>query len=155
MKKILISLLSCLLLTSVAWANYFDNYPKRFVSYDSTSRFKAYIDMDSVNVVRYDPPYYEIQATTYYFDYVLHGGMKRSMLFYYDYDKQTIAYQLQSLYECDEEGNVGRGGPSSITTIIPFKKYSPGYMAGELAFVKAYGIPFTKELVYRLLEERS
>ena len=74
MKKILISLLSFLLLTSVAWANYFDNYPKRFVSYDSTSRFKAYIDMDSVNVVRYDPPYYEIQATTYYFDYVLHGG---------------------------------------------------------------------------------
>lgn len=28
MKKFLISLLSCLLLTSVAWANYFDNYPK-------------------------------------------------------------------------------------------------------------------------------
>lgn len=62
MKKFLISLLSCLLLTSVAWANYFDNYPKRFVSYDSTSRFKAYIDMDSVNVVRYDPPYYEIHG---------------------------------------------------------------------------------------------
>ena len=81
--------------------------------------------------------------------------MKRSILLYYDYDKQTIAYQLQSLYECDEEGNVGRGGPSSITTIIPFKKYSPGYMASELAFVKAYGIPFTKELLYRLLEERS
>lgn len=148
MRKVLAALIFFILICTMSYANYFDNYPKRFVSYDSTSRFKAYIDMDSVNVVRYDPPYYEIEATTYYFDYVLHSGLKRSMLFYYDYDKQTIAYQLQSLYECDEDGNVGRGGHSSIKTIIPFKKYSPGYCAGEFAFVKAYGVFFTKELLF-------
>jgi hypothetical protein len=102
--------------------------------------------MDTVSVLRYDPPYYQIKADTYYFDYVQHAGIMKTMIFYYDYNHQTICSQWISIYSCDENGNLGKGAPINMDSLLAMKKYGPGYLAGEMAFIKAYNMPFTKNL---------
>lgn len=149
MKKIsCIFLFIILLIPSLCFANYFDQYPKKYVVYDKTEQYKSYLDMDSVAVRRYDPPYYTIDVMTYSFDYVRQFGMAKQNRYFYNYETQTISWQVLNMGTCDEYGNVNiqyREEPL-MTELIPLKKYSSGYLAAEFAFTKAYNMPFTIEL---------
>lgn len=149
MKKgiiIITTLLFCLM-TSTCLANYFDDNSDRFISYQSTKHYKEYVDLDSINVIRYDPPYYVIQAETYVFDYVKHLDMRYVNQYFYNYDNKNINWQVNAMAKCDENRNI-----SNEVTLedgkqpyLALGKTSPGYRAAKIVFEKAYDIPFTKK----------
>ncbi|MCU6715622.1 hypothetical protein OCV58_12010 [Megasphaera butyrica] len=142
-KKIFLIFFLIICPLNFSFANYFDNYPDRFLCYDSSIRFKSYLDLNSVKVIRYDPPYYAIQVDRYSFDYELHAGLKTVNIYFYDYNSQIISWQVIGMFECDENGNLGKGGMLSKSyNAVYLKDFSPGYLAASLTFMQAYKMPF-------------
>lgn len=144
MKKIVSLVFILLLNMNACFANYFDDNSNKFISYASNPQYKEYLDLDSIQVLRYDPPYYIITAETYIFDYVHNLGIKYVNKYFYDYNTKVISWQMVGMFRCDEDGNIGNGGflPEQKNFDIYLKDYSPGYHAAELAFQKSYNIPF-------------
>lgn len=157
--KIIISAL-CIVISipTICFANYFDNNPKRYFNYYNSEQYSAYADVDSVNVVRYNPPYYVIDITEYTIDYVNQATIASLLRFYYNYDKQTMRFILIKAAPASSEDGTSKLDnvpiyfnsiyPSNIKTIdkCPLvEKYSGNYLLGETAFFKAYHMFFTKE----------
>lgn len=156
MKKIVLFVIAiAVFIPSICFANYFDQYPKRYIDYDSSQQYKSYLDIESVAVRRYDPPYYTIDITTYTFDYINQFGMVKKNRYFYDYKRQTISWQILNVGLCDEQGNIDieeRTEPLT-TELIPIKIPSPGYLVAEFAFTKSYGMPFSIQLQKRLQKD--
>lgn len=143
---------------TICFANYFDDNPKRYLNYYSSEQYTCYADLDSVNVVRYNPPYYAIDITEYTIDYVNQATFASLVRFYYNYDKQTMRFILIKAAPASSEDGTSKLDnvpiyfntiyPSNIKTInnCPLaEKYSGNYLLGEIAFLKAYHMFFTKE----------
>lgn len=151
--KMIISIL-CIVVSipTICFANYFDNNPKRYFNYYNSEQYSAYADLDSVSVVRYNPPYYVIDITEYAIDYVNQVTMAVLLRFYYNYDKQTMRFTLIKAAPASAEDGTSKlditPSLSNIETInnLPvIEKYSGNYLLGETAFFKAYHMFFTKE----------
>ena len=154
MKKILLMLIAIsAFMSSICFANYYDENPERYIVYDSTSEHKSYVDIESTVVRRYEPPYYTIDITSYTFDLINDAGYVKENRYFYDYDKQTIQWQILSLGRCDEDGNISslRAMKAKVVYLeIP----SSGYLASEFAFMKSYNMPFSTHL-QKILEEKA
>jgi hypothetical protein len=149
MKKviIIITILLLCLINSTCLANYFEDNSDRFISYDSTKQYKAYVDLESINVVRNDPPNYVIQAESYIFDSVNHLGMKYVEQYFYNYKTKNIDAELNKFAKCDENGNISKEFKfeDKKSTHLTLTHTSPGYNAAKIAFAKAYNMPFVTE----------
>jgi len=160
MKKLFsIILLSFLLIPNLCFANYFDQYPEKYCVYFKDSQYKSYLDFNSIKVRRYDPPFYTIDVTTYTFDYINQIGTIRENRYFYDYDNQSISWQILNIGTCDEMGNINiqyRQEPL-LNELIPIEKLSPGHFLSEIIFLKCYNMCFDKKLQanYQNLQSRN
>lgn len=144
MKRIIILLtLIVSMYFTVTQANYFDDN-KNFIATGSSMESKTYIDINSVQVTRYSPPYYIIQANTYFFNYKDSIITKQIEQYFYDYDTKQIKMLILGMYRCDESGNVSKGMmfPIENRPYINLPTNSVGYISASLAFYKAYRIIF-------------
>lgn len=155
MKKIVLFMLTiAVFIPNVCFANYFDNQPRRYAVYASTTQYKSYADLKSVAVQRYDPPIYIIDITTYSFDYVNQWGMVKINRYFYNMDTQTVLWQLINVGKCGENGyiDIDNKPDKPVSQAIAVERYSPSYIAADLAFMKAYKMHFDKELQRRMIE---
>lgn len=135
-----------------SYANYFTDNPHRFINYFTSEQYTSYADINSVNVIRYNPPYYVIDVTTYTFDYVNQVIFATVERFYYNYDKQTMRVSLIKTAMASDDGTSGLDNAKALPTGVYniddmpiIKKFTPEYLLGETAFMKAYRMFFTKE----------
>ena len=68
-KLILAFFTLCIMAFSVCSASFLDDNPTRYVKLDATPKSTVYVDTSSINVIRYEPPYYVIQFNDYFFNY--------------------------------------------------------------------------------------
>ena len=120
-------------------------YSQNFVKFQQSITTEHYIDLDSVTVQKYEPPYYVIDVT---YGYKLLGPQEVYAIrerFLYDYDRQEAKYCFMAKNHKDKYGNwsgwvdIANKAPTDVTpgTI--------GYALANLAFYKAYHIAFNKE----------
>ena len=131
---------------TICFANYFDDNSKRYVCYQNDERFKSYLDLNSVTAVRYDPPYYSIDADIITFDYIGQIGCLYHNRFFYNYNTKEILSKNINMYPCYENGYTDKSYDYgiSLTSSIPIKLYSDsaGYLGANLAFLKCYNMIF-------------
>lgn len=132
------------IINSICFANYFDDNTDRFMPCVSTDQSKEYIDLDSIDVVRYDPPYYVIQVDTYILNSVNQLGKNFTSRYFYNYNTKNIDAQLNKFAKCDENGALSaevtfEEGKQPFMTL---KKTSHGYDTAKIVFSKAYNLPF-------------
>ncbi|WP_304067851.1 hypothetical protein [Megamonas hypermegale] len=135
------------------FANYFTDNPNRYINTFNSEQFSEYTDLNSVNVVRYYPPYYVIDITVYVIDYFNQHTLAVIERFYYNYDQQTMRLKMIKVADASAENGTSQLDNTkpmpetayTIDTMPIVKKYSSEYLVGEIAFMKAYRMFFTKE----------
>lgn len=133
MKKIFVLLLVmvCSLFTPVLATN--------FVKVSSDMTQDWYVDIDSVNVIRYEPPLYTIDAIVK--DVNLEKGsiVLYRIRFFYDINAKEM--KLSMMDGSRDNGNTWDYNPVRKATYM--RKGSHGYNMGEAAFYKAYRMWFS------------
>lgn len=133
MKKIFVLLLVmvCALFTPVLATNFV------WLSSDMTQDW--YIDVDSVNVVRYEPPLYTIDAVVKHVN--LERGSVELQKFRFFYNINAKEMQISIMERSRDDGNTWDYIPARRAFYTP--KGSHGYNAGDFAFYKAYRMWFS------------
>ena len=133
MKKIFVLLLVmvCSLFTPVLATDF------ARVSSDITQDW--YIDIDSVNVIRYEPPLYTIDAVVKHID--LEKGSIVLYRFRFFYDIDTKEMKLSMMERSRDDGNTWDYIPNRKAAYMP--KGTHGYTVGDAAFYKAYRMWFS------------
>lgn len=172
MKRIFILAVLFMSLFSMASAislNELRNNPGRYQHVFAGPSEDEYVDISSVNVVRYNPPYYIINAKAYAVYYDTNTITLYDNSYYLNYDRSLN--RLIPLYGEDKARGVAEwkrdsgikwnplglavynfDGSTKIAYTasdyvgesysIPAKPLSPAYMAGMYAFYKAYNTYF-------------
>lgn len=73
----------------MASATFLDDNP-RFVQVGHDDTTESYIDMNTIQSVRYDPPYYIIRATVVTYDYANNTVQGYDNNFFYNFKAQTV-----------------------------------------------------------------
>ena len=92
MKKLFLLLTIFSLFSMSAFAVSLDelrNTPERYKLVQADSLNEQYIDINSINVMRYNPPYYTINATTYTVAYDKTVIMQLDNIFFYNYNQSV------------------------------------------------------------------
>ena len=92
MKKLFLLLTIFSLFSMSAFAVSLDelrNTPERYKLVYSDSDSDHYVEIPSINVVRYNPPYYTINATTYDVAYDRNTILQLDTIFFYDYNRSV------------------------------------------------------------------
>lgn len=152
LKSFIVALFLTIIPTN-CFANYFTDNPNRYINIDNSEQFSEYADLNSVNVVRYHPPYYVIDITVYVIDYFNQHTLAVIERFYYNYDKQTMRFKFTKIADASAEDGTSQLDNTepmpetayTTNTLPTIKKYSSQYFIGEIAFMKAYRMFFTKE----------
>lgn len=133
MKKIFVLLLVmvCSLFTPVLATN--------FVKVSSDMTQDWYVDIDSVNVIRYEPPLYTIDAIVKHVD--LEKGSIVLYRFRFFYDIDTKEMKLSMMERSRDDGNTWDYIPSRKAVYM--LKGTHGYNAGNAAFYTAYRMLFS------------
>ena len=74
----------------MASATFLDDNP-RFVQVGHDDTTESYIDMNTIQSVRYDPPYYIIRATVVTYDYANNTVQGYDNNFFYNFKAQTVS----------------------------------------------------------------
>ena len=172
MKKLFLLLTIFSLFTMSAFAVSLDelrNSPERYKLVQADSLNEQYIDINSINVMRYNPPYYTINATTYNVSYDQNLIIKHEEVFFYNYNRSVnslrlkfsttgaiaaelkkdtgITLQLRGMETYDYNGQVSMpyqyiDPSSSLFPPLKAHMFSPGYMAAMYSFLKSYNMYF-------------
>ena len=181
MKKLFLLITIFSLFTMSAFAVSLDelrNSPERYKLVQSDSLDEEYIDINSINVMRYNPPYYTINATTYTVAYDKAVIMQLDNIFFYDYNQSVnslakkfitpeevitrikedtgIKYQIKgaALFNYDgsiEETYLQYDLFDSMHKPSKANIFSAVYMSALYSFYKAYNMhfnPLTDEHVF-------
>lgn len=89
----------------MASATFLDDNP-RFVQVGHDDTTESYIDMNTIQSVRYDPPYYIIRATVVTYDYANNTVQGYDNNFFYNFKAQTVKTQTLGDVGYDLQGNV-------------------------------------------------
>lgn len=133
MKKIFILLIAvfCSFAVPVSATNY--------VKVSSDMTHDMYIDTDSINVIRYAPPLYTIDA--YIKDVNLAQGWVGIARVRFFYNINTKAMSISYINGSFDNGNTWMDISDGGATYLP--KRSHAYLAGDFAFYKAYHMWFS------------
>ena len=172
MKKLFLLLTIFSLFTTSAFAVSLDelrNSPERYKHIYADQTLDGYVEIPSINVTRYNPPYYIINATMYMVDYETNIIGKIDTTFFYDYNRSSEVLKKElpdnMLILEEQEKNSGIQWKMSGVTDYHFDgsiyspylhinpadpKFSPeeapitslGYMAATYSFYKAYNMHF-------------
>ena len=139
MRKILMILVSIVSLsTSIVCAQH-------FVGFQQNITTESYIDLDSVAVKKYAPPYYIIEVT---YGHKLLGQQEIYAIrerFLYDYDRQEIKVSHVAQNHKDKYGNWTGWVDYATREPADVQPGTIGYTLANLAFYKAYHMAFNKE----------
>jgi len=142
LKKMLIITLMLFSSFSICFADVFDDNTSQYIPIGSTMDLKEYLDINSVQVIRYDPPYYIIQADAIV-KYYTHGTILRiTSKYFYNYNTKVIQAQDLSMIACNENGETQGNVVSANSTVWNIRWDNPRYKEADLIFKKAYDIPF-------------
>lgn len=89
MKKILAFLVALIVIPVSTFAislSELQNNPDQYKSMGETSVMTGYLDMSSIESLRYSPPYYTIKCDAFFVDYNMNIITESSMIFNYDYN---------------------------------------------------------------------
>lgn len=108
------------------------------------------IDLNSVNVIRYDPPYYVINVFEYYEDYSKGLLGARQAQYFFDYNTREI--QRKTLNQYTSDGSTDFEEVEDYDTDLQMVSKDTGaYIIGNYLFYKAYGMYFSKEMQEKYL----
>lgn len=172
MKKLFLLLTIFSLFTMSAFAVSLDelrNSPEKYKHIYADQTHDEYIEIPSINVIRYNPPYYTINATTYTISYDKNLIIKQDNTFFYNYNRSVdslikrfntepavtselkkdtgIRFQITGIGSYNYSGQTVMPyqyiDPSS-SLFPPLKAhiFSPGYMAAMYSFFKSYNMYF-------------
>ena len=172
MKKLFLLLVIFSLVTASAFAVSLDelrNSPERYKLVQANSLGEEYIDINSISVMRYNPPYYTINATTYIVAYDKTVIMQLDNIFFYNYNQSVnslvkkfitpeevtarikkdtgIKSQIKGAAVFNYDGSIQETYHQynlSNSRYIPLKanNFSPAYMSALYSFYKSYNIYF-------------
>lgn len=174
MKKLLLLLTIFSLFSISAFAVSLDelrNTPERYKLVISNPRTDQYVEIPSINVVRYSPPYYVINSRTYIVRYENNVITAIDMTYFYDYN-QSIASLANKFYTAEDvlkkiklnsgiksqmKGSISFNyDGSQISTYTKYNlsnpKYDPqkadmtsaSYATAAFSFYKAYNMYFNQ-----------
>lgn len=133
------------LLTLFASANNFLNNNPRFVQVGHDDTTESYIDMNTIQSVRYDPPYYIIRATVVTYDYANNTLQGYDNNFFYNFKSQSVKTQTLGDVGYDPAGNIlstlALANPEVKTT----DRLSANGNAANRAFRACYNMNFFQE----------
>lgn len=139
MRKILMILVAIVSLsTSIVCAQH-------FVGFQQNITTESYIDLDSVAVKKYAPPYYIIEVT---YGHKLLGQQEIYAIrerFLYDYNRQEIKVSHVAQNHKDKYGNWTGWVDYATREPADVQPGTIGYTLANLAFYKAYHMAFNKE----------
>lgn len=145
MKKILLTLFISLGITIPCFANFLSDNPGQYQKIDRTPKATVYVDKDSVSVIRYEPPYYVIQANTFFVQYD-QGIIKRCTdRYFYDYKNQTIQRQVLDAYTYNEDGSIANHTGDNVPLML-MQSHTVGWDIANYIFFKSYNTFFSNEL---------
>lgn len=135
----------CLLwigITNVS-ADQFSDEPSRYVKTIRSDRYVGYIDKNTLQVLRYDPPYYIIEADIVYILYDRNQIMRTKERNFYDMKTGTMRTLPTYFTMYDMEGNKLRSFDSERTKPVTWKQGEHGWYITDHLFLIEYGKPFT------------
>ena len=174
MKKLFLLLAIFSLFTMSAFAVSLDelrNSPERYKHIYADQTLDGYIEIPSINVTRYNPPYYIINATIYIIQYKTNIISKADHTFFYDYNRSSevlnkkISDSMLIFDELEKNSGIQRKmtGLTSYnfdgSIYKPYRqisstnpKFAPktatiaslGYLAATYSFYKAYNMYFNQ-----------
>lgn len=92
MKKIIIAFLLLASIHATAFSislNELKNAPEQYVMVKENQSYATYVDPNSIQSLRYSPPYYTLKGDTYIVSYADGSINKCKTIFNYDYDKSS------------------------------------------------------------------
>lgn len=120
-------------------------YSQNFVGFQQNITTESYIDLDSVSVNKYAPPYYIIDVN---YGHKLLGQQEIYVIkerFLYDYDHQEVKVSHVAQNHKDKYGNWSGWVDYAPREPADVKPGTIGYTLANLAFYKAYHMAFNKE----------
>ena len=141
MKKLVVLLLLMLCIPLAIFAN--DN--RNIVGISHNMEVTVGIDLNSIKVIRYEPPYYVINVTEYHKNFAKGLLGMRESQYFFDYDKQEIQTKTLKQYTSDGSSNFVEDEYYN-TDLRTAQKDSLAYLIGNYIFYKSYGMYFSQEL---------
>lgn len=134
---IMLSVIGCTMVSAI----FFDDDP-RYIQVGHNDTTESFIDMNSIQSIRYDPPYYMIRATVITYDYATNTATGYENNFFYNFKSQTVKAQTLSNLQYDEKG------VPLTQTVFPnpevslCDRYSVNGKAADNAFFNCYSMTF-------------
>ena len=123
----------------LASAMFFDDNP-RYIQVDRDDTTESYIDMNSIQNIRYDPPYYIIRATVITYDYTTNIATGYENNYFYNFKRQTVKAQTIATCVYDEYGVPSPFMPIANPTVSPADPVNS--IAADNAFFSCYNVKF-------------
>lgn len=141
MKKLVVLLLFVLCIPLAIFAN--DN--QNIVAITHNMEVSVGIDVNSIKVARYEPPYYIINVTEYHKNFAKGLWGMRESQYFFDYDKREI--QTKTLKQYTSDGSSPFTEDEYYNTDLrTASDGSLAYLIGNYIFYKSYGMYFSQEL---------
>lgn len=134
----------CLFTLLVSANNFLDNNP-RFVQVGHDDTTESYLDMNTIQSVRYDPPYYIIRATVVTYDYANNTLQGYDNNFFYNFKSQSVKTQTLGDVGYDLQGNILSTLALSNPEVKTTDRLSANGNAANRAFRACYNMNFFQE----------
>ena len=141
MKKLVVLLLLVLCIPLAIFAN----DTRNVVGISHNMEVSVGIDLNSINVIRYEPPYYIVNVTEYHKNFAKGLWGMRTSQYFFDYNKQEIQTKTLKQYTSDGSSDFVEDEYYN-TDLRTAQKDSLAYLIGNYIFYKSYGMYFSKEL---------
>ena len=141
LKKTLLFFVFFIISHSFSLAMFFDDNPRYIqVGHDDTT--ESYVDMNSIQSIRYDPPYYIIKATVVTYDYTTNVASGYENKFFYNFKAQTVKTQTLSTLLYNDKGIPTRQIMLPNPAVNACDRYSVNGKAADNAFFTCYSMTF-------------
>lgn len=130
------------------FANFLKDQPNKYFEIGKDQVKTVYVDLDSIQATRYDPPFYQIYSEIFIVDYVKSHISKMGIKHFYNYDKQTIAVQLTNASFYMDDGQLIKTAQfhedlEDLRDVSNKNSYM--FFEANIAFYKCYNKYFTKD----------
>lgn len=138
MKKILLTLVCALLFPLCASA-------VNYVQISANMESAAFVDNDSISVIRYAPPYYVIQCNERIHNFTTGQWAQITSQYLYDYDNQAIKKRYISM-QIRKEDSPWSEPYTEYTKVDDVSKKQTNWWIANYLFNKAYNMYFSPEV---------
>ena len=143
MIKKYLAVLAVVFMTGTAFASpmFFDDNP-RYIQVGRDDTTESYVDMQSIQSIRYDPPFYIIQATVITHDFTNNTTTGYENKFFYNFKAQTVKAQTIATMPYDANGLPAQAFMLPNPSVNLCAQYSVNGKAADKAFFNCYNMTF-------------